>query len=198
MPAVILASASTARRAMLRAAGLQLDVRPARIDEAAIKQAALAAGMAPADAALELARQKAAVIATEKPDAIVIGADQLLVCEKRWFNKPEDEDSTRRQLIALRGRTHRLVTAVVCQQGSAWQWQHVEQPQLTMRDFSDAFLETYLRQEGEAIWHCVGGYRLEGPGAQLFTAITGDYFTIIGLPLLPVLARLRQAGVMDF
>jgi septum formation protein len=195
-PRLILASASAARAALLRGAGLTFESLPTRVDEAAIKQAARAEGMSAAETALCLAEQKANRLSVRYPDALVIGADQLLVRGEDWFDKPPDLDAARTQLRALRGRAHVLVTAVACLRDGARLWHHVAQPRLTMRPFSDAMLETYLAEEQTHVTGCVGAYRLEGPGAQLFDAVEGDYFSILGLPLLPLLGFLRQHGVL--
>jgi len=196
-PRLILASASAARLALLRGAGLAVEAQPAHIDEAEIKAAARADRASPEDAALLLAELKAARIARRAPDALVIAADQLLVVGEEWFDKPPTPDAAREQLLALRGRTHMLVTAVLCQRGAARIWHHVARPSLTMRDFSDAFLDTYLAAESDALTGCVGAYRLEGMGVQLFDRIEGDYFSILGLPLLPLLGFLRQHGALQ-
>ena len=195
-PALILASASTARRAVLAGAGLHFDARVAGVDEAAIKESAQAEGISADEAALMLADAKAARVAAQMPDALVIGADQLLVCEGAWFDKPPDMAAARSHLQRLRGRQHELVTALVCHRAGQRIWQHVAKPRMTMRDFSDAFLEAYLAAEGDALLSSVGAYRLEGHGAQLFDAIEGDQPAILGLPLLPLLGFLRQHGVL--
>jgi septum formation protein len=195
-PRLILASASAARLALLRGAGLAVEARPAHVDEAEIKAAARADGATPDDAALLLAELKAARIARREPDALVIAADQLLVVGEEWLDKPPTLDAARAQLLALRGRTHTLVTAVLCQRGGARIWHHVARPSLTMRDFSEEFLNAYLAAEGDALTAWVGSYRLEGMGAQLFERIEGDYFSILGLPLLPLLGFLRQHGAL--
>ncbi|MBR0659198.1 septum formation protein Maf [Roseomonas oryzicola] len=196
LPRIVLASASTARRAVLEAAGLRFEALPAAVDEAEIKAAAQAEGIPPADAALMLADAKAERIARRDPEALVIGCDQLLVCEGVWFDKPADLPAARAQLQALRGRTHDLVTAVVCHRHGGRVWQHVAVPRMTMRDFSNAFLDAYLAAEGEVLTRSVGAYRLEGLGAQLFARIQGDQPAILGVPLLPLLAFLRQHGVL--
>jgi septum formation protein len=195
-PRLVLASASAARLALLRGAGLAVEAQPAHIDEAEIKAAAQADGASPDETALLLAELKAARIARREPDALVIAADQLLVCGDDWFDKPPTLDAARDQLRALRGRTHMLVTAVVCQRGEARIWHHVARPSLAMRDFSDGFLDAYLAAEGDALTASVGAYRLEGMGVQLFERIEGDYFSILGLPLLPLLGFLRQHGAL--
>ena len=191
---LILASQSTARAALLAGAGVAFEARPARIDEAAIKDAGRAEGATPDDVALTLASLKARRI--REPGAVVIGADQLLTCEDRWFDKPADLAEARAHLAHLRGRTHTLHTAVVCHRDGAEIWRHVARPKLTMRPFSDAFLDAYLAEEGDTILSSVGAFRLEGPGAQLFDRIEGDHSAILGLPLLPLLNFLRQTGVL--
>lgn len=195
-PVLILASASKARRAVLEGAGLRFETRIAGVDEAAIKEAAQSEGISADQAALILADAKAERVARSAPDALVIGADQLLVCDGAWFDKPPDMAAARTHLQRLRGRRHELVTALVCHRGGQRIWQHVAKPRLTMRDFSDAFLDAYLAAEGEALLSSVGAYRLEGHGAQLFDVIEGDQPAILGLPLLPLLGFLRQHGVL--
>lgn len=195
-PRLVLASASTTRRALLDSAGLRFEAVPAAVDEAAIKEAAQAEGFPPADAALLLADAKASRVARRDPDALVIGCDQLLVCEGRWYDKPPDIAAARAQLLALRGRAHELVTAVVCHRHGGRIWQHVAVPRLVMREFSDEFLAAYLAIEGEAVLGSVGAYRLEATGAHLFTRLQGDHAAILGLPLLELLAFLRQHGIL--
>lgn len=191
---VILASQSPARLALLRAAGLAVEARPARVDEAAVKEAARADGAGPGDLALVLAGLKASRV--RDPHALVVGADQVLDCEGTWFDKPPDLPAARAQLLALRGRTHVLHTAVVCHRGGAEVWRHLARPRLRMRPFGDAFLDAYLAGEGEAVLGCVGAYRLEGPGVQLFDGVDGEHAAVLGLPLLPLLGFLRQARVL--
>ena len=195
-PRLILASASAARRALLEAAGLCVETRPAQIDEAALKAAARADGSDAVQAALMLADAKALRIAAQDPAAIVIGCDQLLVCEGRWFDKPTGPEEAREHLRALRGRAHTLVTAVLCRCGGQLLWHHVAQPVLTMRDFSEAFLETYLALEADQVTGTVGVYRLEGPGIHLFAAVEGEHAAILGLPLLALVGFLRRHGVV--
>jgi septum formation protein len=190
-PALVLASASSARRTLLAGAGVKFAVRPAGVDEAAIKRAA---DVDASDAALSLAFAKAGSI--EDCDSLVIGADQILVCDGAWFDKPADLAQARAHLLALRGRPHVLHTAIVCVRGGKRVWHHVGLPCLTMRRFSDAFLDAYLEAEGERLLASVGAYRLEGPGINLFHAIEGDHSSILGLPLLPLLGFLRDCGIM--
>lgn len=195
-PRLVLASASLARRAVLEGAGLRFEVRAAAVDEALIKQAAQAEGISPADAALMLAEAKAERIARRDPDALVIGCDQLLVCEGRWFDKPADLAEARAHLLALRGRTHELVTAVVCHRHGQRIWQHVARPRLTVRDFSETFIDAYLAAEASHVTQSVGAYRLEGLGVQLFNRVEGEHGAILGLPLLALLDFLRQHRVL--
>lgn len=193
-PNLVLASQSAARAALLVAAGLRFEARPARVDEDAVKRSMHAEAASPEDAALALAGLKAARV--REPDALVIGADQLLVCEGDWFDKPADSAQARTQLTALRGRTHTLVTCVVCRRGGQEIWHHVARPKLRMRAFSDRFLDAYLEAEGDAVLGSVGAYRLEGLGMQLFDQVEGEYAAILGLPMLPLLGFLRQHGVL--
>jgi septum formation protein len=195
-PRLILASASVTRRRMLEAAGLNFTAIASDVDEESVKRAARAEGARAAETAFLLAEMKAQKVAARNPRALVIGADQILVCENIWFDKPGNLQGARTQLKALRGRVHVLETAVVCYRGGARQWFHVTRPKLTMRSFSDAFLETYLAAERDHILGNVGAYRLEGWGAQLFDQIEGDFFSVLGLPLLPLLSYLRHARVL--
>lgn len=192
---IILASQSGTRRRLLEGAGLAFEALPAHVDEAAIKESAQAEGISPADAATLLADAKAARVARKHPDALVIGADQLLVQGAQWFDKPGDLSAARAQLQRLRGHRHELATAVVCWRNGERAWHHVSTPRLVMRDFSDAFLEDYLAREAEHVTASVGAYRIEGPGVGLMRDMQGDFFSILGLPLLPLLAYLRDSGV---
>ncbi len=193
-PALVLASGSAARRALLEAAGLRFAVQPVAIDEAALRETVQAEGGSAEEAALALAGMKARRAAAG--DGLVIGADQILACDGAWFGKPADRDAAADQLRALRGRTHSLATAVACWRGGAEIWRHVASPRLSMRRFSDAFLDAYLAAEGDAVLGSVGCYRIEGLGAHLFDAVEGEHAAILGLPLLPLLGFLRQHGVL--
>ena len=193
-PRLILASASVSRRSLLEAAGLVFTVQPAGIDEVAVRCEARAIGISAEETALRLADLKAAEIARRHPEALIIGADQILICDGAWFNKPADLATAAAQLRSLRGRTHNLATAVTCHQGGTRAWHRVASPRLTMRVFSDRFLDSYLAAEGEAVTGTVGAYRLEGRGIHLFESVDGDHSTILGLPLLPLLAFLRRTG----
>lgn len=196
-PPLVLASGSATRAALLRSAGLSFETVTAGIDEAAIKQSARAEGLDPTECALLLAELKARRISERLPTALVIGADQLLVCGQHWFDKPADRAAARGQLQALAGRHHTLVTAVVCLRGGVRVWQHVATPHLTMRLLSDPAIEAYLDAVGEAVTQSVGAYQVEGLGIRLFSAIQGEHAAILGLPLLPLLGFLRQHGVLN-
>ncbi len=195
-PRLILASQSASRRALLSAAGLAFESIPARVDEDAVKQAARAERTSPEEAALLLASLKAERVARAHPDALVIAADQILVCDGAWFDKPTDLAEAEAHLRCLRGHTHVLVTAVLCQRGASPVWQHVATPRLTMRALSDTFLTAYLAAEGEALLSSVGAYRLEGLGVHLFDRIEGEHAAVLGLPLLALLSFLRQHGLL--
>jgi len=195
-PRLLLASASSARLALLQAAGLTIEARPAAIDEGEIKRSSRAEGVSAEDTAVLLAELKALRVAGAAPDALVIGADQLLVCGERWFDKPTSIAEARSHLQSLRGQTHILVTAVVVYRGDMRVWHHVAKPRLTMRMFGDPFLDDYLAREGAHVLTTVGGFRIEGPGVQLFDSVVGDHSAILGLPLLPLLGFLRQTGVL--
>ncbi|MBY0336197.1 MAG: Maf family protein [Acetobacteraceae bacterium] len=195
-PPLILASGSATRRALLERAGLRFAVKVPRVDEAALKEGAQAEGLTAGEAAILLADAKAARIARRHPDAVVLGADQILVCEGRWFDKPEGMDGARAHLRALRGRAHDLATAVVAWRGEARLWHHLATPRLTMREVRDEALDALLALEGEAVLGSVGAYRYEGPGVHLFRAVQGEHAAILGLPLLPLLAWLRDFGVV--
>jgi len=193
---VILASASPARARLLRAAGIVAAVEPSQVDEATIKTRHRAAGDSALACAEALAAAKAQAVSARHPDALVIAADQILAAGAVWFDKPGDLAAARAQLCALRGRSHELATACCAVAGGAVVWRGSSVPRLTMREFSDAFLEDYLAAEGEAVLGSVGAYRLEGRGVQLFAAIDGDYFSILGLPLLALIEFLRRRGVV--
>jgi septum formation protein len=166
------------------------------IDEAEVKASLRAEGAEADEAAAALAELKALRVSSAQPGVPVIGADQILVCDDVWFEKPGDKTRARSQLEALRGRDHELVTSVCVALGGAVIWRHGARARLTMRSFSDEFLAEYLVAEGAAVHDCVGAYRLEGLGAQLFARVEGDYFAILGLPLLPLLDFLRGHGVV--
>lgn len=195
-PRLVLASTSAARRRLLAAAGLRFEAVPAAVDEAAVRQAGQADALPADETALALARLKAVHVSARDPAALVIGADQLLVCEGQWLEKPQTLAGARADLLRQRGRWHVLPTAVVCVSAGNVLWQHVAQPRLLMRAFSEALLDAYLDTEREHVTGCVGAYRIEATGSQLFDAIDGDHFSILGLPLLPLLGFLRRHGVL--
>jgi nucleoside triphosphate pyrophosphatase len=193
---LILASASPARAALLRAAGVVFVVEPAAVDEAAVKRETQAAGEPALACAAALAAEKACQVSRRYPEAIVVGADQVLAAGADWFDKPADLGAARAQLWALRGRTHILATAVCAAGGGIPLWRACSAPELTMRPFSEAFLDAYLAEEGESLCGAVGAYRVEGRGVQLFARISGDYFAVLGLPLIELLEFLRQRGML--
>lgn len=190
---VILASKSAARRAVLDGAGVTYEATVAGVEEEAVKAAMLAEGASPRDVADALAELKAVKVSRARP-GLVIGADQTLEFEGGLYDKAETVAAARDRLTALRGKPHRLHSAVVVARDGQPIWREMATATLTMRDFSDGFLDDYLAREGEAALGSVGCYRLEGPGAQLFAKIEGDYFAILGLPLLGLLDLLRRHG----
>ncbi|NUB11753.1 septum formation protein Maf [Azospirillum brasilense] len=196
IPTVVLASGSRTRAEMLERAGVRVTLAPAAVDEEGTKLAARAEGAPVEDGAEALAGLKAQRVPRKHPGALVIGADQMLEGEGRWFDKPADRDAARTQLQDLRGKTHRLVSCAVVIRDGERLWHHVDRARLTMRPFSDAFLESYLNAAGDDVMGSVGAYHLEGLGAQLFHRVDGDFFTILGLPLLPLLGFLRVHGVI--
>jgi septum formation protein len=195
-PAVVLASASPTRAHLLEAAGVKVVLAPAHVDEDEVKGALRADGADATDAAVALAEMKALRVSPRHPNALVVGADQILVCDGEWFDKPADMDHAKGRLRALRGKTHGLATAAVVVRDGKRIWHHVDTPKLTMRSFSDAFIDDYLAREGADALASVGAYRLEGMGVQLFARIDGDFFTILGLPLLALLGFLREHGAV--
>ena len=193
---LILASASRSRRELLERAGVPADRMPAEVDETEIK---LALRQEQADAltvAETLAELKACRISQRESEALVIGADQMLTCGDVWFDKPRDQDQAAGHLRALSGRTHRLETCVCVALGGRRIWHHRDSANLTMRPLSDSFIDAYLTALGSRALESVGAYQLEGLGAQLFSKVEGDFFTILGLPLLPLLEFLRGHEVI--
>lgn len=193
---LVLASASAARAGLLERAGVAFAQEPAAIDEEGVRSALRAEGTSAERAAEVLAELKARKVSERRPGAFVIGADQILECEGAWLDKPADRDQARAQLRALRGRGHRLVSGACVVRDGRRLWHLTDSAELVMRPFSDAFLEAYLDAVGDEALGAVGAYHLEGPGAQLFARASGDYFTILGLPLLPLMDFLRQHGLM--
>jgi septum formation protein len=189
---LVLASRSAVRRTLLEAAGVPVEVYPADIDERSLETGAPSA--TPAAIAALLARQKALVVAGLRPARLVLGADQVLALDAKLFTKPADRAAARTQLRALSGRTHELHSAIAFVRDGAVVFEHVGTARLTMRSFSDRFLDAYLDAIGSAATASVGAYQIEGPGLQLFERIEGDYFTVLGLPLLAALDFLRRYG----
>jgi len=197
-PGLLLASGSATRRAMLAAAGVPLaGVETASVDENTLRKSLRAEGTTTEQAADRLALAKAEAVAGHHADLLVLGADQMLeTTEGVWLDKPADRAAARDQLRALRGTTHRLVSAAVLIQDGRPVWRTLDDARLTMRPFGDDVLDAYLDAMGPAVTESVGGYHLEGLGVQLFSCVSGDHFTILGLPLLPLLATLRLHGVI--
>jgi septum formation protein len=178
---------------LLRQAGLKFFAIPPDYDEAPLKKSHTGS---PQTLALALAAGKAAMVAGHYPESLVIGADQMLVCEGERFDKPVSREAAAAQLRFLSGRIHTLITAVCIHQGGVMLWSDIAEARLTMRPLSEPFITQYIEQERDHICATVGAYRLEGPGAQLFSAVEGDFFTILGLNLLPLLGFLRDEGVL--
>jgi len=193
---LILASKSIARRQILEGAGIPFRWIDADIDEDTIKRQSVNSNIRPDALALKLAKAKADHVACDYPEAHVIGCDQLLTLDGKTFDKPENLSEACGHIRAFKGRTHTLTAAVVIKKSEDIVWSHVAEASLKMRDVSDAFIDHYLKSEGEKVLTSVGAYRLEGMGAQLFEDIRGDYFTVLGLPLLPLLEELRNLGIL--
>jgi septum formation protein len=191
---LVLASRSVARRALLESAGIPLELQPADLDERALEAAA--AAFAPGAVAQLLAREKATAVARAKPGRLVLGADQVAALGVRRFSKPANRAAARTQLQALSGRSHKLHSAIAFAQDAAVLFEHVEVARLTMRPLSEAFLDAYLDAAGSAVTASVGAYQVEGLGIQLFERIEGDYFTVLGLPLISALDFLRRRGCL--
>ena len=181
---------------MLRAAGLDPTPIAPRVDEATIRDALVAEGAAPRDIADALAEMKARKVAEKHPTALVLGCDQVLALDRETFAKPDSPDDARNQLRSLRGKTHKLLSAAVVYENAEPVWRHVSEARLTMHQFSDAYLDDYVTRNWESIRHSVGGYKVEEEGVRLFSAFTGDHFTILGLPLLPLLAWMGNRGMI--
>ncbi|RJG43315.1 Maf-like protein [Mesorhizobium sp. DCY119] len=194
---IILASASPFRKALLANAGIEFTAIPADVDERALEAPLEGTGATPEDVASILAEAKAINVSESHPGALVIGCDQTLSLGDRVFHKPRDKEDARRHLLDLSGKTHQLNSAVVLVRDGETLWRDVSVARLTMRKLDPAFIGRHLARVGDKALASVGAYQIEGEGIQLFEKIDGDYFTIVGLPLLPLLAKLRDLGAID-
>lgn len=196
-PKIVLASGSAIRAAILSAAGVPFEQKSPPVDEDAIKRAAVSAGLDLEETAMNLAEAKALAVAAE-PDALVIGADQILEFEGHAYDKPRTMDEARARLCALQGASHTLINAVAVARRGEIVWRHLGRPQLTMRNMDPAEIDAYLAAAGEPILASVGAYQVEKLGARLFDRIEGDYFAVLGLALFPLLGFLRAQGALGF
>jgi septum formation protein len=194
---IILASASPFRKALLANAGIEFTAIPADVNERALEAPLEGTGATPEDVASILAEAKAINVSESHPEALVIGCDQTLSLGDRVFHKPRDKEDARRHLLDLSGKTHQLNSAVVLMRDGETLWRDVSIARLTMRKLDPAFIGRHLAKVGDKALASVGAYQIEGEGIQLFEKIDGDYFTIVGLPLLPLLAKLRDLGAID-
>lgn len=194
---LLLASASETRLTLLRNAGLEVTALPARIDEDTIRQTLESEGANPRDIADALAEMKARKLADRNPEALVLGCDQVLQFDHRAFGKPATPEDAIIQLSMLRGQRHQLLSALVLYDRGKPIWRHVGRVDLTMRAFSDDWLQGYVARNWDSIRHAAGCYKLEEEGIRLFTLVEGDYFTVLGLPLLPLLAYLELRGFIE-
>lgn len=194
---IILASASPFRLAMLRNAGIETEANPSRIDERAVEEAVGDAAISPENLAWILAEAKAEEVSERFPGALVIGSDQTLSLGDEVLHKAADMEEARRRLLKLSGRTHHLNSAVVLARDGKALWGHVSVANMTMRKLDPAYIGRYLSRVGDQVLRSVGVYQIEGEGIQLFDSIEGDHFTIVGMPLLPLVAELRRLGAID-
>ena len=195
VPLLVLASTSPSRRQLMANAGLSFEIDPSGVDEAEVTRSLLAQRASPQEIAEALAEMKALRVSARRPGALVVGGDSTLASNGRLFDKPPDLATARKHLLALRGQTHELFSSVVVARNGARLWHWNERARLTMRPFSEPFLDAYLARAGDGLLTSVGAYQLEGLGAHLFSRVDGDYFTILGLPLLPLLSFLSGHGV---
>lgn len=194
---IILASGSEIRAQLLKNAGVEFDVVVARVDEEAIKNSLLSENASPRDIADALAEFKSQRISGKYPGSLVIGCDQVLAFDREVFSKPQSKQDAFQQLSRLRGKTHQLLSAAVIYLDNKPQWRHVGVTRLHMRQLSDTYLESYIERNWDSIRHSVGGYKLEEEGARLFSRVEGDYFNVLGLPLLELLSYLTLRGTLD-
>jgi septum formation protein len=192
-----LASASEARANLLRAAGLYITVQPARIDEETVRRSLEAEAATPRDIADTLAEMKARKVAERTRKGLVLGCDQVLELDRRVLSKPASPEMARAQLRDLRGRMHRLLSAAVLYEDGAPVWRHVGEARLIMRDLSDGYIDSYVTRSWDSIRNSVGAYRIEEEGVRLFSAVEGDHFTILGLPMIPLLSYLGTRGIIE-
>lgn len=192
---LILASRSAARRALLDQAGIAYDCESAAIDEAAIRDAAQSEGASPDDIAVLLAEMKGERIAAKHSDAMIISSDQLLVCDGVLYGKPKTFEQAHQQIAALSGKRHQLITAVMLFDNGRRIWHHIARPEITFHQLDDKAITDYLRHFGEDAFHSPGSYFLEGPGIHLFADIFGDYYAILGLPMMALLPQLKLHGL---
>ncbi|SCX35767.1 Maf-like protein [Agrobacterium rosae] len=196
-PDLILASSSASRQMLMRNAGLSFSVQPADIDERAVDARLEQEGATPERIAVELAKAKALAVSELNPDAIVLGCDQTMSLADRIYHKPKDMTEAHTNLMSLSGKTHRLNCGAALARNGEIIWDVVTVADMTVRELDAAFVDRHLERVGTKVLSSVGAYQLEGEGIQLFTAIEGDYFTILGLPLLPLLTKLREVGLID-
>lgn len=194
---LILASGSPFRKKLLEHAGIGVEAIPADLDERALEAPLADSGASPEDVALVLAEAKATAVSEEHPGRLVLGCDQTLSLGDEVFHKPSDMEGARRHLLKLSGQTHHLNSAVVLVRDGETLWRHVGIASLTMRKLDPAFIGRHLARVGDKALSSVGAYQIEGEGIQLFDKVEGDYFTIVGLPILPVLEKLRELGAID-
>ena len=193
---LVLASGSPFRKALLQAAGIEFETLPADIDERAVEQPVRESGATPDEIATALALAKGRSVSSLRPTDFIIGCDQVMSMDGVLFHKCASLDDARAQLASMRGRTHRLSSGMAIVRNDEVLWSHVSAANMTFRNFSDAFLDGYMDRAGGKVLLSVGAYQYEGLGQQLFEKVEGDYFTIIGLPMLPLLAALRDLGII--